>query len=154
MKYFLHLGITLSLLFIGEKTTALALQFGFLTLFCKEAQTLYLFYLPLLFLALMKLFASSFYILYFFNLFFIFYFLGKNQLLLECKKFFLWSFYMLFLFLFYRYNEALMYDFYLWLDMQDSINHLFDEIVAALVTLHIMIFLILSYNREKIFRKW
>ncbi|MBA3024908.1 MAG: hypothetical protein FP820_00695 [Sulfurimonas sp.] len=149
MKYFFHFCISLSLFFIGEHSLLLVAQAAFLSLFLNHKQLLYILYIPVIFLALLKLFASSEYLLYFLNLLFLFYFLFKNQLLVSLKELAVFSVYMFFLYVMYRYLEGGIFNLYISSGIEDKVNHLFDEVVIFLTLLHIFIFVILGYNKQK-----
>lgn len=149
MRYFFHFFITLSLFIIGEYSLLLVVQAAFLFVFLNHKQLLYILYIPVIFLALLKLFASSVYPLYFFNLLFLFYFLLKSQLLVSLKELAGFSAYMLFLYVMYRYFEGGIFNLYISSGIEDKVNHLFDEVVIFLTLLHIFIFAILGYNKQK-----
>lgn len=153
MRYFFHLFLSLSLIWIGEYSTLFVLQLAFVFTFLKNKKIFYLLYIPMVFFVLIKLFASSVYLLYFFNLLFLFYFLYKNELLLSQEELLILSIYMTILYGLYRYFEDELYYLYLSLETDDKINHIFDEVVIVLTLLHLIIFLILGYNKQKIFRK-
>lgn len=149
MKYFFHLFITLCLVFIGELSLLFVLQFASLFTLFKSKNIFYSLYLPIIFLALAKLFASGIYLLYFLNLAFLFYFLYKKELLFDAKELAIFTLYMAILYGMYRYFEENIYQLYLSLEMDDKVNHIFDEVVAILALLHIFIFVILGYNKQK-----
>ncbi|DAB29869.1 MAG TPA: hypothetical protein CFH84_07425 [Sulfurimonas sp. UBA12504] len=153
MKHFLHIGLSCSLFFIGEYTLDLVLQLVFVSTFFKNKKLFYLFYMPMFFLALVKIFASTFYLLYFINLFFLFKYLEKSELLLSIKELFLWSVYMASIYLGYISLDAQIYAMYILQNIQDKVNHLFIDVVFILALLHILIFVILGYNKKILFRK-
>ena len=153
MKYFLHIILSCSLYFIGEYTLALLLQFVFISTFFKNKKKFYLLYMPMFFLALVKIFASSVYLLYFINLIFLFNYLDKNALLLSMHELLWWSFYMAFLYFGYISLHEQIYDVYILQNIQDKVNHLFMDIVFLLTLLHILIFVILGYNKKILIRK-
>lgn len=153
MRYFFHLFMSLSCLWIGEYSSLFVLQLAFVFTFFKSKKIFYLFYMPIIFLVLIKLFASSVYLLYFFNLLFLFYFLYKNELLPNREELAIFSTYMVILYGMYHYFEEDLYYLYITLGIDDKVNHIFNEVVIFLTLLHLIIFLILGYNKQKIFRK-
>jgi hypothetical protein len=152
MRYFFHLCITFSLFIVGEYSLLLVAQAAFLSTFLNSKHLLYLLYIPIVFLVLVKLFASSVYLLYFMNVLLLFYFLYTKNLLLSLKELALFSAYMLFLYSMYRYFEIDIYNLYIQSEIEDKVNHLFDEVVIIITLLHIFIFIILGYNKQKLFR--
>jgi len=153
MRYFVHLCATFSLFVIGEYSLLLVVQAAFLTTFFQKKQLLYLFYIPILFFGFLKLFASSVYLLYFFNLCFLFYFLYKNQLLLSLKELAVFTLYMYMLYAMFRAFDGDIYSLYLESGIEDKVHHVFGEVAVILALLHIFIFVILGYNKQKLFRK-
>lgn len=138
-----HLSLSFSLLFIGEYTTTLVLQFGFLTLFVKLKNFIYIFYIPLVLFALMKLFASTYYPFYFFNLSFLLYALYKNNFFLTMLELLIWHFYLLFLYLLYNYFEEEIYDIYILIDIEDKVHYIDLSVSLILTALHFIIFIFL-----------
>lgn len=148
MKFFLHLLLSGALLFVGEYSVLLLLQAAFLSTFFNNKKIFYLLYMPIIFFALVKIFASSLYSLYFINLFFLFFFLEKNELLLSWWELLVWSLYMLLLYATYIVFEEQIYDVYIMQNLQDKVNHLFWDVVLVLTLLHVLIFVILGYNKK------
>jgi hypothetical protein len=144
--------MSLSLFVTGEYSLLLVAQAAFVSTLANHKKILYLLYLPMIFFALLKLFASSVYLLYFFNLTFVFYFLYQKELLLSLKELAVFTLYMFFLYGMYRYLENDIYTLYISSEIEDKVNHLFDEVVIFLTLLHIFIFIILGYNKQKLFR--
>lgn len=152
MKYFLHIVFTLSLLFVGEYLLVIIFQAAFISTFLNNKKIFYLLHIPIFFFALAKIFASSSYLLYFINLVFLFIFLDKNELLFSWKELLMWSFYISFLYMGYFYLEETLYDFYILLNVENKVNHLFTDVLFLLTLLHLLIFVILRYNKKKLFR--
>jgi hypothetical protein len=153
MRYALHFGMGLSLLLIGQYSLLLVLQFAFIFTFFKGKNILYLIYIPLMFFALLKLFASAFYLLYFFNLLFLYSFLYIYNYLLSLKELVLFTLYMIFTYGMYDYLDEDIYALYISSGLDDKVDHIFDEVALFLLLLHIFIFMILGYNKQKLFRK-
>jgi hypothetical protein len=145
--------MSLSLFIIGEYSSLFALQLAFVFTFFKSKKIFYLFYAPMIYFVMLKLFASSVYFLYFLNLLFLCYFLYINELLLNREELAIFSTYMVFLYGLYHYVEEDVYNLYITLGTDDKVNHIFDEVTAVLAFLHIFIFMILGYNKQKLFRK-
>ena len=146
-----HLFFSFSLLFIGEYTLALIFQSIFFTYFIKSKIVLYLFFMPIVLFGLTKLFASLYYLLYFLNLSFFLYFL---YFLYESKKIIAVKYLIIFLlygilitFLYIRFEE-LRYDIYLYMEINDRINSINNEVVIALNFLHLFILFLMGYNNR------
>ena len=112
----------------------------------------YIIYLPVLSLALILLFASSFYILYFTNLLLILYSLYKSENIMTLRELFIFINYMIFLSLVYKYFEELRYKFYLDINIVDTIYYIDLTTIYLLTSLHIIILFFMGYNREKLYR--
>lgn len=152
MRYVLHLFISFSLVFIGEYSSLIVLQFAFIFTFFQSKNICYFFYFSIIFFALVKIFASSLYFLYFLNLLFLFYYLYKQELLLNVNELVIFTLYMAMLYGMYYYFEEDIYNLTIRLEIDDKVNHVFDEVVGVLALMHIFIFMILGYNKQKIFR--
>ena len=153
MQYIFHFAISTSLLYIGEFTTFLTLQTIFLLtqLFRK---LIWILLIPITLFSLSKLFASTLYILYFFNLALFLMFLYKEKSVLFGMKYLLFTLYAMTLLYLYNFFELSIYELYLAFGVEDRVNHL-DRLVMTLLTLlHLIILFIMGYNREKILRKY
>ena len=153
MNWLFHILISLSLLYIGEISTVIISQILFLTTLIKIKKIAYLLYIPTVLFTLLKLFTSQAYLLYFLNLSFLIYYLYSYRLILKIKELFVLCIYLLFLCFTYIGFEDIIYELYLDFEIQDRVNYIAPEVVYLLSALHLFIFYILGYNREKLFRK-
>lgn len=142
-----HLVFSLSLIFIGEYTTTLFIQSIYL-LSLNNRFFIYL-YIPMLHFGLVKLFASSYYPLYFLNIFILLLLLKKEELEIEGKKilFFLLSIVFIY-FITWKFDEFI-YDIYLFLNIDDKINSISYEVVISLIFLHLLILFIYGFKNNK-----
>jgi len=147
-----HLLLSSSLYLIGSFSTLIIFQLLWIVMFVKPKTTRLYFYLPMLFFILTKLFASSFYLLYFIALSASLCFTLHYKLLYPLKKLLFYMFYLLFLVMVFRYFEPFFYELYIELDFVDTIYFISDEVSLLLMCEHLFILLILGYNREKLFR--
>ena len=147
-----HLLLSSFLFFIGEFSTLLVFQLIFIIMFLKPKETLLYLYLPMLFFILIKLFASSFYLLYFIALGASLCFILHNKLLYSLKKLLLYSSYLLLFHSIFSNFEYFFYELYIELEISDSIYFISDRVVGILMIEHLFILFILGYNREKLFR--
>jgi hypothetical protein len=53
----------------------------------------------------------------------------------------------------YDYLDEDIYALYISSGLDDKVDHIFDEVALFLLLLHIFIFMILGYNKQKLFRK-
>ena len=150
MKSLFHTFISLSLLSVGEYTMAIFMQFLFLITF--KSEFLYkFFYLVVILFVLVKLFASTLYILYFFNLFLFIYTLYKEKVFFYVRSYFLFIFNLLFIATIYIALDEMRYELYLWLNITDVVNSINTKVIYLLTSLHLIILFIMGYNREKLF---
>jgi len=147
-----HLLLSSFLYFIGSFSALLIFQFLWIIMFVKPKVIRLYFYLPMLFFILIKLFASSFYLLYFIALSASVCFTLYYKLLYPLKKLLYYMFYLLFLSIVFRYFEHFFYELYIELDFLESIYFISDEVALLLMCEHLFILFILGYNREKLFR--
>ena len=136
MKPLFHLFLTTSLVFVGEITTALLLQFLFLISFQRE---LFLFYLLMVLFGVTKIFVTAIYPLYFANLFFFLYIVWKKHLLSGVKDIFKILFYgTIFIFLYY-YFDTFRYDIYIASGIEDSVHPMDGSVALLLTWIHLII---------------
>jgi len=136
MGLLLNLSLSLSLVFIGEYSTAFFLQLSYLLFLNKYL--FYFLYLPLLHLILIKLFASSYYFLYFINLTLAILFLVNKKIILTKIKNALFLLNISLLYFFYQYYESHIYQLYLDIGFTDKINYINPEIGLILTLVHIL----------------
>ena len=134
----LHLIFSFSLYLIGEYTTLLVLQFGLLFLFIPIKKVLYLFYIPLLFFTLSKLFTASFYLLYFIDVAFLYGTLFINGHLLRYLEIIAFTLYLLLLSFLYLFFEEQRYDFYLYIDIVDKVHTFDNGVIIVLIFLELV----------------
>jgi len=134
----LHILFSFSLYLIGEYTTLLVLQFGLLFLFISIKKNLYIFYIPLLFFTLSKLFTASFYPLYFFDLIFLYGTLFITGNLLTYLKLVTFTLYLVTLSFLYIFFEEQRYDFYLYINFIDEIHSFDNGVVGILIFLELL----------------
>jgi hypothetical protein len=72
---------------------------------------------------------------------------------LSWKELLVWSLYMLLLYETYIVFAEQIYDVYIMQNLQDKVYHLFYDVLLVLTLLHILIFVILGYNKKILFRK-
>jgi hypothetical protein len=150
VKYLFHLSLSLSVFYIGEYSLVFILQLTFLVTFIKKKYGIYILYIPIVILALTKLFASL-YFLYFLNLLFFLYYLYLNNLIFKYKELIVFIFYVLGLVVLFLKFEDFIYDFYIDYGYIDAINYISNETIFALNLLHLFILFLLRYNKEKLF---
>jgi len=134
----LHLLFSFSLYLIGEYTTLLVLQFGLLFLFIPIKKVLYIFYIPLLFFTLSKLFTASFYLLYFVDLAFLYGTLFITGNLLTYLEIIAFTLYLVTLSFLYIFFEEQRYDLYLYIDVVDKVHSLDNGVVGILIFLELV----------------
>ena len=137
-----HLVFTVSLLFIGEYTTAILLQLVYLVVFNNVAYGY--FYIPLLHFILVKLFASSYYLLYFFNLFIILSLVNYLKININFKAI---LYFIMIVFLIYSlvfFFDEFLYDIYILIDINDKINFISYQAQLSLLFLHTILFMFIS----------
>ncbi len=142
----MQLLFSLSLLGIGEYTYCLFLQFLFLFLFFNHEKNFFLIlYLLALHKSLLLLFSFS-PLLYFANLALLLYTLVlKTDYFQKLEEINLWIILGSFLSIFalYMQIENFIFDFYIWLDVEDVQNYQVSFVVYGLSLLHLFIFMIL-----------
>lgn len=144
-QWLIYLSVTLSLVYVGEYSSALVFQFVFLLSFYKKL--LYFIYLPFLHLALVKIFSSMVYPLYFLSLFIVFFWFysENNRYSLKTILFFLIC--LIGFFLTYLYFEDYVYELYIFTNIEDTINYI-DEITFYILTLlHTLILFFLNFKK-------
>ncbi len=147
-----HLFFSSSLFFIGEYTLTLILQTVFIIIFFKSKFFIYISYIPIILFGLIKLFASTTYLLYFVNLFVFLYLLYKSDNILTLQELVIFSLYLSGLYFIYLSTSELRYDIYLYFDITDRVNSIHSEIIYMLSFLHLLILFFMGYNKEKLFR--
>jgi hypothetical protein len=145
-----HILLSCSLYYIGEIFTLLLFQIPFFLMFIRKKEVQFFLYIPILFLILVKLFASS-YVLYFLVLVASLYLTLYFKLLYSVVEIFLYTLYLGFLYSCCSYFEYSIYELYIELDFKDSIYFISNEVVTILTIGHLFILLILGYNRESIY---
>jgi len=145
MKIFLHIILSSSLLYVGEYTTCLVLQFFVFALY---KRVFYFLYLPLLHFALLKLFASLEYILYFTNLFLAIYTLDKENIYINKKERIFYILFVLFLYGGYIYFKDEIYDLYVWIDIIDKVHNIDSIVVYILTILHSLILFFVTFKKK------
>jgi len=150
LKFIFHFFISLSLYFIGEYITFIFLQFLFLIIFFKWKYSIYLFYLPLILLSLTKLFASSFYSLYFLNLMLFLLYYYKNRTFENIKEIVIYTLYLFSLFSLLVYYEDFIYEMSLDFNITDKINSISVEVIYFLNILHLTILHLIGIIKKKI----
>ena len=152
IKTLLQLSLSLSLLYIGAYTTTIVLFIAYIFSFIKIRYIDYMLYLAIVSLVLVEIFASSFYILYFINLFLVLYYLYKSQNIMTPFELSIFIVYMLFLRYLYNYFEEFRYELYLDLNIVDRLYGIDAASIYLLSSLHILVLFFMGYNREKLFR--
>jgi len=152
LKITLHTLLSLSLLAIAEYLTLMVLQIMATALFGEKKLFIYLLYIPMIFLILVKIFSSEIYTLYFFNLLIFLYYLCKTQNILTIKELLLFILYLGFMSIVYLNMDEYIYELTLFLDINENIIYLNSEVTYFLICIHIIILLFMSYNRKKLFR--
>ncbi len=142
-----HIVFTISLIFIGEYTTTLLLQFIYIISF-NNRLFIYI-YLPIINFILVKLFSSSNYILYFFNLFTTLFLINKLHLVITFKAILFFIIFVSFTYTLIWWFEQFLYDIYLLIDIEDSVNFITLESITLLSLLHTLILFIYMYNTSK-----
>ena len=153
MKVLFHIFLSLSLLYIGEYLTTILLQLVFLSIFYKWNYIAYIMYIPVSTLGLFELFSSASYFLYFVNLVIFYYYIYWYGLILKPLGIIFVYLYIGGLALISWNIENIIYEIQLYINIIDCINQISVEVVFILSLLHLLIFFILGYNREKLFRK-
>ena len=147
-----HLLLSSCLLFVGELSVLLVFQLIIIIMFLKPKWLLLYLYVPMLFFILIKLFASSFYLLYFIALGASLCLTVHYKLLYSFQRLLLYSIYLLFLQSIFSNFEYFFYEVYIELEISDSVYFISDRVVGILMFEHLFILFILGYNREKLFR--
>lgn len=154
MKHLFHIFVTLSLLYIGEYTTALFLQLVFLITLFKFKYLIYPLYAPVMFFVLAKLFASAIYIVYFINSTLFLYLLYRENLFLCIKKLAIFTFYLLFLNYLYLILDDQLYELYLDINIVDVVNSISSEVIYSLMILQIVMLYLIGIIKKKISRNY
>lgn len=152
MGYILHFFLSSSLVYIGEYTTALFLQIVFIAMKLSKRVFLLL-YLPAILLSLSKIFTASSYLLYFLSLSLLLFYLYEKRVFFYGYKFLLFILYITVLLYGYNYFDAMRYEIYLDLNINDTIHAMNKKVIFFLTLLHVIILFIMGYNREKLLRK-
>ena len=146
-----YLFFSLSLLFVGEYTTALFFQIFLLGIFFSNRILLYIFYIPLLLFILLKFFATLYYPLYFLNLISMIMLVYMKDIIISVKMSMPYMVYLLGLFFIYDFLSEERYEFYLDLNIVDSVHSSFNEVGLILTLLHILILVNVGIIKKKYF---
>ncbi len=137
--FVLHVLATTSLIVIGEYTFSIALQFVFLLSLFRSKNIFTCIYFLSIHYALLLLFASSSFILYFLLLgMFVTFILGESLFLKKVEIFICMAVGVLVVFISIK-AEEFIYDLYIWLDIVDEINYLNGEAIVILSFVHVAI---------------
>ena len=144
MGLLLNILLSISLVFIGEYSIALFLQFSYILFLNKYL--VYFLYLPLLHLILTKLFVSSYYFLYFINLSLaILFLINKKVIFTKIENTLFLLNIPLFYFL-YQYYENNIYQLYLETGFTDKINYINSDIALILILVHTFILFFIQFK--------
>ena len=138
----LNLLLSFSLVLIGEYSIFLVLQLSYI-LFLNR-YLIYFLYLPFLHFMLIKLFASSYYFLYFINLSLAILFIINKKILVKKIENLLFLLNLPLIYFLYQYYESDIYHLYLNIDFIDKINYINPEISFILILMHTFILFIIQ----------
>lgn len=108
------------------------------------------FLLPIAHLVLLELFASTYYLFYFFILFAILYTLNQKKLFLSNKMLLITVLYMVALYFIFKYFDDSLYDLYIDTNMTFELSYISFKVCCILTVIHIFILFLLGYNRDKL----
>jgi len=139
-----HILLSLSLFFIEEYTALIILQIGAFSFILRYRKLLYIFYIPILFFSLIKIFASSNYIFYFIDLIGYFFTLYLSKNILNYIEIFLFSLYLFLLSFFYLFLEEQRYDIYTYFNIVDKIYFIDNITLFTLLLLQLLVLFVSS----------
>jgi len=139
-----HILLSLSLFFIEEYTALIILQIGAFSFILRYRKLLYIFYIPILFFSLIKIFASSNYIFYFIDLIGCFFTLYLSKNILNYIEIFLFSLYLFLLSFFYLFLEEQRYDIYTYFNIVDKIYFIDNITLFTLLLLQLLVLFVSS----------
>ena len=105
--------------------------------------------LPIAHLVLVELFASTYYLFYFFSLSAVLYILNQKKLFLSNKMLFITVIYVATLYFVFKYFDDNLYDLYIDTNMTFELSYISFEVCCVLTVIHIFILFLLGYNRVK-----
>lgn len=105
--------------------------------------------MPVILFGISKVFAAQIYLLYFSNLVLLIYSLYSYKIFLNLKELAYFVVYLFSLTAFYIGSSEFRYEIYLNFNFADKINYLSSETLFTLTLVHLFIFYLLGYNREK-----
>jgi hypothetical protein len=143
-----HVIASFSLLFIGEYSTAISLQFVFILSLFSLKKAFYFIYLPLIHYSLLKIFASGYYLIYFFDFFALMYILQTAKTGLSRIELYLFMLYIAVLYAAYFSLKENIYDMYIMIDINDKVNYISSEISYILSLIHILIFFFIEFKNK------
>ena len=148
----LHLLVTFSLVALGQYTFCLIFQFYSLLLFFdfkqkKIANFLLFFYLFFIHYALLLVFTSDFFVLYFVNLFAIVLFLLRKKRKFLKLEFLVCGICMAFFAFMFHFFDVFIYDIYVWLDVLDASTFIDETVLYTLTFLHVFLLIALSFKQ-------
>lgn len=143
------------LFIVGEYTLCIFLAFMFLIYLIEFKQRQIENFVDFVFFALfnyalMLVFASGNYLIYFLDFFVFIYFYYKQENNFSKIDAFFYTIIALFLISNMKKIEDFLYEIYVWIDLVDEVNHVNSEVLYVLISLNILILSVLRYNRQKL----